>query len=181
VTLATDTLDITDVDPDKSFLIATYETNAGVDRFNDRHPIVSLDAAGENIEFFRQDASSTVYVEPQIVIFAPGGDENVLRGNYYQATSDGDDDITLPTPVTNLSSSVPWTPTPGTYSNGALPGDESSDVGDRMGAFDLTAVDTLILKHETFGDENDQYWDWEVIEWDTSGAPPATRRVMVIS
>jgi hypothetical protein len=39
----------------------------------------------------------------------------------------------------------------------------------------------LRIEHSINGGEADNDISWEVVEWGTGGAPPVTRRVMVIS
>jgi hypothetical protein len=48
-------------------------------------------------------------------------------------------------------------------------------------AWTFTDDEFLTVEHITWGSEADMDISWEVIEWDTGGAPPPTRRVMVIS
>jgi hypothetical protein len=55
------------------------------------------------------------------------------------------------------------------------------DFVDIFCALKLTADDTVSVDHSTEGAETDIDVSWEVIEWDTGGAPAPTRRVMVIS
>jgi hypothetical protein len=69
----------------------------------------------------------------------------------------------------------------GTTSTGSGASTNSDAVPDMFTAWTFTSPTALTVEHITWGSEDDLDISWEVIEWDVDGAPPPTRRVMVIS
>ena len=105
---------------------------------------------------------------------------NVQHGSLTQSTSVASQSIDI-TAVDEDASLVMATGLPGNMGGGSFPR-TSDERGDVFCAWDFVDTDTIRVQHGTVGGDADNDLTWQVIEWETTGTPPATgRRVMVIS
>jgi hypothetical protein len=107
------------------------------------------------------------------------GAENVYRGSLSHAASSPQTSATF-TAVTIADSMVHVAGHSGNLGGGSFPGTGSAQVGDTFTAWTFLSTTTVESAHHIGGSETGTV-SWEVIEWEVGGAPPPTRRVMVIS
>ena len=112
------------------------------------------------------------------------GNENVYRGQLTttNASPDTGTSRTITTAVTEADSMVHTCGMTGILGGSGNDDANSDDVPAVFYAWTFASSTLVDCEHYT-GQSNFQAADvtWEVIEWDVGGAPPATRRVMVIS
>ena len=110
------------------------------------------------------------------------GDEFVQRGTLVVTTGAASHPVNLGTPVTEANAMVRGTGHTNSFTGGEFDGIGSDDPPAAPAAWTFVDSDTIQMDHNTSGDADLYNVSWEVIEWDVAGgAPPATRRVMVIS
>lgn len=112
------------------------------------------------------------------------GSENVYRGSITQTSATASENDSIGATVAEGDSMVVRPGSTGSMGSGVWSGYGEPDVPDAWTAFTFNGtgdVTQITCQHAINGTSSSVLLNWEVIEWDVGGAPPATRRVMVIS
>ena len=174
----TNTATINSVATNKTFLIGSWKGGFG-DNCSDSCADIVL-SNGTTITLTRESTtgSDELTWSGSAVTFA--GSEVVLRGTMAAVTGTNDTD-TLSSSIGTLANCTIHHPgNTGSLVHGLIDAAFSWGSEEAQVAWTLVDKDTARWDRSTFSDGTATL-SYEVIEWDVGGAPPATRRVMVIS
>ena len=166
------------VDTAKSFVLGSRKSAQLSNDDNAESTFNTTLTSGSVVTINRSSDLDDLWCVAQVIEFNSGGNENVYRGTIDP--TDGNDTDTISTAVTVADSMVHVAGATGGFTTGSFPGADATDCPDAHCALTITGPTEITCIHDTGGGEAGEL-SWEVIEWDTGAAPPATRRVMVIS
>ena len=174
------------VDPLKSFILGSHEGSAGTDSDSNAQNTFSIafnvdTGTATSVNMTRVTAAGDNIYKGFVVTFT--GDESVQRGTLTQSTSVATQDVTLGTSVTESECWVHATGQLGTMCAGSFPGVDSQNPPDAFCTWTFVGTgdtSTIRVTHSVNGAEASNILPWEVVDW-FGAAPPATRRVMVIT
>jgi hypothetical protein len=177
----------TAVDMSKTFVLGSYmgSDDAPDGDGNEENTIdVKLDSTTQ-VRATRKDAQvGDGVIDWAGFVVELNGSENVYRGTLTTSASSPDPagHTAIGATVTEADSWVHTAGHTGILGGGAHTDDSNSnDVPGAFCAWTFFSSTQIDCEHDTTGGQTGGSVSWEVIEWDTGGAPPATRRVMVIS
>jgi hypothetical protein len=177
--------DLGGVDTAKTMVLGSYRvTDISADSDGCRDNTADIDlTSGTTLTATRLGTSAPLEWSGFVIEFDSGGNENVYRGTVTttQASPDPASHTTI-TSVTAADSMVHTCGMQGTIGGSGNDDGDSDDVPPVFYAWTFDDDTHITLEHYT-AQSTFEAADvtWEVIEWDVDGAPPVTRRVMVIS
>jgi hypothetical protein len=183
----------TAVDPAKTFVLGSYMgSEAAPDGDGNEENTIDITLTESVPASGNFDEVTATRIDAQVgdgvidwagFVVELNGSENVYRGAITTSASSPDTDT-----VTSVTAANSWVHTSGHTGilGGGMHTDDSNsnDAPGTFGAWTLVGSPSstqVSWAHDTTGGQTGGTVTWEVVEWDVGGAPPATRRVMVIS
>lgn len=173
------------VDKDVTFVTGSWKATGTDNADNDDNTIDITLTSDTQLDVQRAGATGTIDWHGFVVEMADG--TSVQHGTISGQGATGDQDVSIPTPVSLTRSIAILAGNMGSTCGGSFPGAEDSDIADAQVQLTLEDSDTggdfdnLNVRHFTDAGEADNDISWQVIEWGTGGGSPPTRRVMVVS
>jgi len=166
------------VNMDKTFLIGSLRCDTTTDANQDNTFIAELTDA-DTVTVTRNGTNGTVTWNGFAVTITTG---NVQRGTIVAQGATASQDVTITAVDLDFAMAV-HAGNNGNVVGGSFPGAVTTlpneEKADALVTLELVDSTTLRVKHGVSGSEADNDISWEVVEWETGGAGPAPRRVMV--
>jgi len=175
---ATVALDSAGVSPSKTFLVGSHAQGSGDDNADSTYDITLTQTTnpGDTVTLTRATSSASLGWWGGSVVTLTGS-ETVYHGTIDP--TDGDDIVTITGSPTVSDNSVVFTcGCSGGQSHGAFTGSDAADVPASQVTWEIVTANTQVQCLHYTGDVGAVTYN--VVDFDL-GAPPATRRIMVIS
>jgi hypothetical protein len=172
-TTGSDTVSVSAGELDNTFLLGSYmiDTAASATDYN----TLDLTLSTNSVDALRGVGTDVIDWSGFVVKMLDGTlVERGIKSDWSQTAS-------VTQSLTTVTSTDAMAILPGSFGStvgGSFTGNGNSDVPPAFVGLDFSDSTTVRLQHRVLASENLNDVSWEVVQWDTGGAPP-TRRVMV--
>lgn len=169
---------ISTVTQGKSFVVGGW-IGGSADDNESNVMTVQLASGGGTVDFERNYAGNSLSYAGAVVTFS--GNETCYHGIGTALSTAASHVLSIGGTVAVADSMVISGGTGTSQHCGRFESWDSDDVPDAMIAWTVSSTTQVTAEKSTNGSENGYDLAFQVVEWDTGAAPPATRRVMVIT